>query len=501
MKGVVFLDFFKSYQLIETKDGYDLILFIDTNMDDVEFADEFGRIDSDNKKRLNDNIIDYIKEKFPNIKVNMVKIMAGTVLLSSFILTAPIKTQAVQNPTSGLTYTQSAYNYNIKVSVNGNLQSFSARPFIYDNTTYVPLYDLGKSIGASVWWNNTSNTVGINKNNNMIAFMRGSSLARVNGIQTKMPASIVIDNVTYAPLRFIAENLGYKVDLNTTTQTVNITNQTAKKNNNYTVVSGDSLWQISKKFGISIAAIRSANNISGDTIYPGQSLIIPERTSNTTPAPAPGQAQAPAPTNNTKWPDVTYIVQPGDTATSISRRFGVSTQEVMKYNYMDADEWFNAGDKIAISGYAPRVTTIRQGENAAPARRGTAVDWNLEGQYLVKRGDAFTIVDVDTGKQFKARMVGGYNHADIEPITTTDTNIMKSLFGDWKWSPRAIVIYHNGMNIAASLSGMPHGVDTIENGVNGHFDLYMKNSTSHSTSTSKVYIQEHQNMVMKAAGQ
>ena len=494
------MDLFRSYQLVESQDGYDLILYIDTNMNDVEFADEFGKIDGDNKKRLNENIIDYIKDKFPDIKINMVKIMAGTVLLSSFILTAPIKAHAAQNPASSLTYTQSAYNYNVKVAVNGNLQSFSARPFIYNNTTYVPLYDLGKAIGGSVWWNNTSNTVGINKNNNMIAFIRGSSLARVNGVQMKMPVSIVIDDVTFAPLRFIAENLGYKVELDTTTQTVHITNQAIKKHNTYTVVPGDSLWLISRKFGVSIDSIRNANNISGDIIYPGQSLIIPDKAADTAPAPSPGQTQPPAPNDNTKWPNITYIVQPGDTATSIARKFGVSVQDVLKYNYMEPDEWFNAGDKIAISGYAPRVTTVRQGENSAPARHGTAVDWNLEGQYLVKRGDVFTIVDVDTGKQFKAKMIGGYNHADIEPLTTTDTNIMKSLLGEWKWSPRAVVIYHNGMNIAASLSGMPHGVDTIENGVNGHFDLYMKNSTSHSTSTSKVYIQEHQNMVMKASG-
>jgi len=500
VKGVVFLDLFRSYQLIETKDGYDLILYVDTNMDDVEFAEEFGKIDEDNKKRLNENITDYIKEKFPGIKINMVKIMAGTVLLSSFMIGAPIKAHAAQTAASGSAYTQSAYNYNIKISVNGNLQNFSARPFIYDNTTYVPLYDFGKAIGGSVWWNNTSNTVGINKNNNMIAFVRGSSLARVNGIQMKMPPSIVIEGVTFAPVRFIAENLGYKVELDTTTQTVNITNQAVKKNNTYTVAAGDSLWLIANKFGTSVAALKSANGLSGDIIYPGQTLVIPDKAADIAPAPSPGQTQAPAPQNNTKWPDVTYIVQPGDTATSIAKKFGVSVQDILRYNYMEPDEWLNAGDKIAISGYAPRVTTVRQGESAAPARRGTAVDWNLEGQYLIKRGDVFTIVDVDTGKQFKAKMIGGYNHADIEPLTTSDTNIMKSLFGEWKWSPRAVVIYHNGMNIAASLSGMPHGVDTVENGVNGHFDLYLKNSTSHSTSTSKVYIQEHQNMVMKASG-
>lgn len=492
------MDFFRSYKLVESDDGYDLILYIHTNMNDVEFADEFNKIDEDNKKRLNNNIIDYIKEKFPNIKINAVKIMAGAVLLSSFILATPINAQAAENPTSSITQTQSSYNYNIKVSVNGSLQSFSKQPFIYDNTTYVPLYDLGKAIGGSVWWNNISNTVGINKNDTMIAFVRGSSLARVNGVQMKMPGSIVIEGVTYAPLRFISENLGYDVELNSATQTVNISNSSVKKENSYTVVAGDTLWKISNKLGVSIDNLKKANSLSGDLIFPGQTLIISGITNT---VPAPKQTQVPKPTNNTKWPDVTYIVQAGDTATSISKKFGVSAQQIMKYNYMDADEWFNEGDKIAISGYAPRVTTVNPGEDKAPLRRGTAVDWNLEGQYIVERGDTFTIMDVDTGKQFKARMIGGYNHADIEPLTNADTNIMKTLFGTWKWSPRAVVIYHNGMNIAASLSGMPHGIDTIENGVNGHFDLYMKNSTSHSTSTSKVYIQEHQNMVMKAAGE
>jgi LysM repeat protein len=502
LKGVVILPFFRSYQLVETDDGYDLILYVDTDMEDVEFAYEFGQIDADNKKRLNQNVVDYIKEKFPNLKINTVKIMAGAVLLSSFMMAAPVETQAATPVNPATAYTQSAYNYNIKIAVNGSLQSFQTRPFIYNNTTYVPMYEFGKAIGASVWWNESSNTVGINKNGVMIAFMRGSSKARVNGVQKTMPPSIVINKITYAPVRFISENLGYTVTLDSSTQTVNITNEKAVNSNIYTVAAGDSLWKIGQRYKVSADALKKANSLTGDTIYPGQKLTIPRADTLPGPSATPAPETTPkSPQNNTQWPAITHIVQPGDTVTSVAKRYGTTAENILRYNYMDENEWLDAGERIAISGYAPRVTTVRPGENPAPARHGTAVDWNLEGKYLIKRGDIFTIVDTDTGKQFRAKMIGGYNHADIEPLTSSDTMIMKSLFGTWKWSPRAVVIHHNGMNIAASLSGMPHGIDTIENGVNGHFDLYLKNSTSHSTSTSKVYIQEHQNMVAKAAGQ
>ncbi|NLU51495.1 MAG: LysM peptidoglycan-binding domain-containing protein [Clostridiaceae bacterium] len=555
-EGVLFMDLFRSYQLIDNgEDGYDIILYMDTKMNDVEFAEEFGRIDPENKKRLNQNIMDYIRSKFPNIKINTVKIMAGSILLSSFFLGAPIETRAAEPAASSIATTQSAYNYNIKISVNGTLHNFKDRPFIYNNTTYVPIYEFGKIIGASVWWNSTSKTLGINKNDTMIAFVQGSSKARVNGVETTMPPSIVINDITYAPVRFIAENLGYKVSMDSTTQTVNITKPSIATPGVYKVVAGDTLWKISKTFGTTVDALKKANKLTSDTIYPGQTLEIPVPVTNTTSTPAPsvykvvagdtlwkiskifgitvddlkkankltsdtiypGQTlEIPVPVTNmpstpvldtdqtpygnTQWPDVTYIVQPGDTATSVAKKFGVKVEDILKYNYMDPDDWLEAGEKIAISGYAPRVKTVEAFKETTPARKGALVDWQLEGKYIIERGDVFTIVDVDTGKQFKVKMLGGYNHADVEPLTAADTTVMKSIFGTWQWSPRAVVIFHNGMNIAASLSGMPHGVDTIENGVNGHFDLYLKNSTSHSSSTSTVYIQQHQNMVLKAAG-
>lgn len=542
------MDMFSSYRLVKVEDGYDLELYIDNPaMNDVEFAEEFNRIDPENRQRLNRNILDYIGERFPGIKIRMVKVMVGSLLLASFLYTAPIQAEAASYANTPTKTTQSAqpegnYDYSAKVSINGQLQSFGSKPFFYNYTTYVNLYEFGNKIGASVWWNDSSNTVGINKNGVQIAFMRGSSLARVNGKQVSMPKSLVVNGVTYAPLKFIAENLGYQVTLDSTTDTVMVNSRTsqAEKAGVYTVAAGDSLWSIAQRYNTSVENLKSINNLTSDVIYPGQelylhrthsvksgdtlwriaqsygvnvsdikkannltsdmilvgqTLIIPGTTAQT-PAPAPEKPSA-----VTTWSDVTYIVQPGDTASSIAKKFGISQQDLMKYNYKQPDEWFNAGEKIAISGYAPRTYTVTPGQDSSPARKGALVEWYTEGKYLIKRNSTFTVVDVETGKQFKAVMIGGYNHVDMEPATRADTEVMKELFGTWRWSPRAVVVHINGMNIAASLSGMPHGADTVtDNGVNGMFDLYLKGSTSHSSSTSKVYIQEHANMVLKAAG-
>ena len=142
------------------------------------------------------------------------------------------------------------------------------------------MYDFGTALGA-VWWNDGSNTVGINKNNIQIAFMRGSSKARVNGVQKSMPRSIVMDKITLCTVRFIAENLGYNVRMNDATQTVEITNPSASNRKVHTVVPGDSLWKISRSYGTTVERLKKQNNLTSDVIYPGIGLVIPaERRSN-----------------------------------------------------------------------------------------------------------------------------------------------------------------------------------------------------------------------------
>jgi LysM repeat protein len=55
----------------------------------------------------------------------------------------------------------------------------------------------------------------------------------------------------------------------------------------YIVQPGDTLWDISRRFGVDLDALRAQNNITGDLIYPGQILYLPQ----------PGQPQPAATTS------------------------------------------------------------------------------------------------------------------------------------------------------------------------------------------------------------
>ena len=43
----------------------------------------------------------------------------------------------------------------------------------------------------------------------------------------------------------------------------------------HTVVKGDSLWKLSRQYGVSVDAIKAANGMTGDTIRIGQTIKIP----------------------------------------------------------------------------------------------------------------------------------------------------------------------------------------------------------------------------------
>ena len=85
--------------------------------------------------------------------------------------------------------------------------------------------------------------------------------------------------------------------------------------NTYTVVSGDSLWSIAKKFNTSVDELKKFNNLSSNLLSIGQVLMIPGNNLDT----------------------ISYIVKRGDTLYKIANNYSVSVSDIMKLNNLSSN--------------------------------------------------------------------------------------------------------------------------------------------------------------------
>ena len=103
---------------------------------------------------------------------------------------------------------------------------------------------------------------------------------------------------------------------------------------------------------------------------------------------------------------------------------------------------------------------------------------------IFKDGATATVTDVATGISYKVRRKGGYNHADVEPLTAYDTWQMFRIYNEkWSWDRHAVVVtFSNGVSSAASINGMPHGESAIsDNNMDGHTCIHFSGSHTHGT--------------------
>lgn len=94
----------------------------------------------------------------------------------------------------------------------------------------------------------------------------------------------------------------------------------------YEIQAGDTLLAIANQFGITVDELMEANQLTQNDVLalrPGQELIIPSESA----APGSGQSSGTSP----QQPQ-TYVVQSGDTPSSIANRFGVSVDALLTVN-------------------------------------------------------------------------------------------------------------------------------------------------------------------------
>ena len=140
----------------------------------------------------------------------------------------------------------------------------------------------------------------------------------------------------------------------------------------YKVEKGDTLYSISRKYQITVAELRTANNLSEkDVIKAGQKLIIPDADIGT--AAALSQSK---PTESSKpaAKTVEYVVAKGDTLYGIARNNGMSVADLMSINNLDSSAVIKVGQKLKVNaGGATDTASTTTTKPVEPAKAGETV--------------------------------------------------------------------------------------------------------------------------------
>ncbi|MGM9928364.1 MAG: LysM peptidoglycan-binding domain-containing protein [Bacillus sp. (in: firmicutes)] len=131
----------------------------------------------------------------------------------------------------------------------------------------------------------------------------------------------------------------------------------------YTVKSGDSLWKISNANNVTVANLKTWNNLTSDTIYPGQVLKISnEFTGNNTSA--------------------THVVVKGDTFYSIAKKYNMSMSALQALNPQITNiNLIYIGQTINISGGAS--SNSGSSNNSSSNSGSTSSSWEVKADSII----------------------------------------------------------------------------------------------------------------------
>ena len=144
----------------------------------------------------------------------------------------------------------------------------------------------------------------------------------------------------------------------------------------YTVKSGDSLWSIAKKYGISVDELKAANNLTSNVLQIGQKLNIPSMSGITT-----------KPENY-----INYTVKSGDSLYSIASKNDLTVQELKNYN--------NLTSNVLQIGQILKIPVVSTEE----------VPIGKYSEYVVKSGDSLYSIGRKYG--YTPQQLIDYNNLD-----------------------------------------------------------------------------------------
>lgn len=124
----------------------------------------------------------------------------------------------------------------------------------------------------------------------------------------------------------------------------------------HTVQDGETLWQISRDYNVSVDQLKEWNSLEGDQVNSGSTLYVtadaaPVKALESSPIDTTNPFKEPdtetsAPETATSVEPGTYVIESGDTFWKLEQRFGVTAEQIKEWNGI---EQLYAGEKIIVA--------------------------------------------------------------------------------------------------------------------------------------------------------
>lgn len=188
--------------------------------------------------------------------------------------------------------------------------------------------------------------------------------------------------------------------------------------NIYVVQRGDSLYSIAQKYNTTVQALKSANNLTSNTLQIGQKLILPDSE----------EIIIPNPSNYT-----VYTVKRGDTLYKIATEYGITPEDIIDFNKLNTQNLV-IGQQLLIpisnetpdNGTETISYTVQDGDSLWKIANTCSIDVNeiirlnnLETT-IIRRGDILLLpasCNIDNNNQ------GNVNQDDIKHVVARNDTL------------------------------------------------------------------------------
>ena len=138
-------------------------------------------------------------------------------------------------------------------------------------------------------------------------------------------------------------------------QILEVPGSSSSASGTYTVKSGDSLWKIANEYGLTVAELKSLNDLTSDILSIGQVLKIPSSSSSNSSG-------------------STYTVKAGDSLWNIANQYGITVDELKNLNNLTSNT-LSIGQILKVPN-GGNTYTVKSGDSlwSIANRYGTTVD-------------------------------------------------------------------------------------------------------------------------------